>query len=196
MAARTSLRIPVDEDLVWLLQQGEAELGRNSAFREGGNGSGSNDYERKITDERFSFARTPAARVERARHLGARFRALPCHHRDVLALTYGLPGPVLRSQILAAANLQAWQAVERAFGGLAGVALLFTSVAADEPAKLRRSGDDVGGVWRSAPGLAFLALCLRGKAAELEPVQASVAAALGAALGHWWGVGAEGRRVA
>lgn len=203
MRRSTAMTVPRDEELSWGLQCADAVLGCASAYREGGGGSRSSDYERRVTDQRFSYDRSPAGDVQRARRFFDRFRALDRQHRDVLALAYGLPASVLRQQVVDASNLERWQAVERVFGSLAGVALYLAPTAHEMPV---RPGDlDKGGVWTSAAGRQLIAFCVswrapgpraacetcitlspRACATHAEcPQQAGVRTALDAALEAW-----------
>ena len=178
---RTSaaMMVPRDEELSWGLMCADAVLGRASAFREGGGGSGSNDYERRVTDRRFSYDKSPEAEVQRARGFCARFSLLPAEHRDVLSLAYGVTADACRGQIAGrnweevkgkgkrqrtehgfdpgAYDLATWQAVERVFGSLVAVALYLAPAAGEVP--MRKADFENGGVWVSAAGRHLIAFC-------------------------------------
>jgi hypothetical protein len=213
MARRSTNRIPADEDLTWWLMHGDSALGRSSSFcppeapseylpgerskcwyfldgispivHTRNVGPSRSMPERRITDRRFGWSEeTDAAR---ARTLGRRWFALQSTSQRTLALAYGISLEVLRKQISAVSNLETWQAVERAFGQLAAVALVMAPDVPHDPDRRRRVDLSLGGPWATQKARQLFALAAA-KGKPLTDHQAAVNAALGVALADWWGV--------
>jgi hypothetical protein len=206
--ATNSIKVPRDDDLTWFLCEADSALGATSTFREGGGGSGARDYERRITDHRFGGLtplRAADGDVSRARRLRTAWGQLDQPHRDALALVY-YHAPLTKTAVAAAYNLETAQAVDRTYGGLAGLALLLVAEVGEGPRVRKRNFDDLArcGAWRTPQGLAVVALCLSacgckkateaqgGKPAALAVVcgkhelEGVAAAALAGALAAWW----------
>lgn len=175
--------LQADRDLLDWLQSGHATLGRQTTFREGGGGSGTNDHERSITDRRFSLGHSPDGDVGRMRKLARRWAALGARDRDVLEAAFADSAQVLRQAIAAVHGPGAWVALERVFGQFAAVGLyLAPGLATVRPAPRRRpSWDDLahGGEWSTVRAHDFVRLTVQGKLAGLaETTEKTVRAAL------------------
>ncbi len=167
-------------------------VGASSFSRAGG--------DRGITDRRFGWGRTEdenghmraigEAEIGRARTLRDRWRGLQPRSRDVLWLVYGTSSAQIAADILAVANLETWQAVERQFGQLAVLGLFIAPDVGAEPDKRRNVYPHHCGPWATVKARQFFALCAA-RGDSLAKHQAATNAELGVALAEWWGLDAK-----